>query len=110
MARYVQVVTTVDSMAAAERIARTVVEQRLAACVQISQCTSIYRWQGAIESAAEFSCVMKSREDLCAELESVIRRCHPYEVPEILVAEVLSGNPEYLDWLNVELRPEGRKA
>jgi len=109
MTHFIQVVTTTDSKKDAERIATAVIEQRLAACVQINECKSIYRWQGNIEHAAEYFCLMKSRRDLFPDLEEAIRRVHTYEVPEILATEVIQGGAAYLDWLDHELRPRGNK-
>ena len=80
-------------------------EQRLAACVQISPCTSWYRWQGAIEQSQEMVCTIKSRRDLFPDLCRAIRAVHPYQVPEILASPVVAGGESYLDWLNQELRP-----
>jgi len=104
MTSYIQVITTTDKMASAEKIASLAVEQRLAACVQISTCRSVYRWEGKIEQAEEFVCTMKSREDLYPDLEKTIRQVHPYKVPEIIVTPILQGAGSYLTWLNVELR------
>jgi len=103
MSNFIQVVTTTDSSETAEKIAAAVVDQRLAACVQISTCTSSYRWQGKIEQAKEFVCVMKSREDLYPRLEKAVRDVHNYEVPEILATEVKAGSGDYLAWLEKEL-------
>lgn len=105
MTHYIQVVTTTDSREAAERIAAAILAERLAACVQISQCQSWFRWQGKVEQAAEYCCIMKSRADLYSELEETIRRLHPYEVPEIIATEVSAGAEAYLAWLDLELRP-----
>jgi len=105
MKKYIQVVTTTDSQTSAETIAQAVLADRLAACVQISQCRSWYRWQGRVEQADEYRCTMKSRADLYGELEEAIRRLHPYEVPEILASEVAAGAASYLAWLEQELRP-----
>jgi len=105
MAKFIQVVTTVDSREGAEKIAETVVDTRLAACVQISECRSMYRWQGSIENSGEFVCVMKSRVDLFAALDQAVRQVHPYEVPELLATEIFTGNSDYLAWLDGELLP-----
>ena len=91
MSKYIQVVTTADSKEVAEKIAAAVIEQRLAACVQISNCMSMFRWQGVVESQKEFICVMKSRMDPYPELERTIRNVHTYDVPEILATEVKTG-------------------
>ena len=106
MSKYIQVVTTTDSKEIAEKIAAAVIEQQLAACVQISNCMSMYRWQGKVERAEEFVCVMKSRMDLYPELERTIRNVHTYDVCEILATEVKTGSNDYLAWLNQELRAE----
>ena len=104
MSKYVQVVITTGTSEVAEKIANSVLEQQLAACVRISSCLSMYRWQGKIERAEEFVCVMKSRADLYPELEQAIRSVHTYEVPEILATEIKTGSSEYLGWLDQELR------
>lgn len=103
MTRYIQVVTTTDSREVAETIAAALLGQRLAACVQISQCQSWFSWQGKVEQVAEYRCTMKSRTDLYPQLEEAIRRLHPYEVPEILATEVSAGSAPYLAWLDQEL-------
>ena len=104
MLSYLQVATTVETREQAEVMARHMLEQRLAGCVQIVQCCSMYHWQGNIEKGDEFLCVMKTREDLFDRLQTAISEIHPYEVPEILATPVLKGNKDYLDWLNGELR------
>ena len=105
MTSYLQVATTVENRTQAETIARHVLEQRLAGCVQILQCASMYHWQGQIEKSDEFLCIMKTREDLFDLLQVVIADVHPYEVPEILATPVAAGNADYLDWLQGELGP-----
>ncbi len=105
MTPYIQVVTTLPDRIQAERLAAHLLEARLAACVQISACTSWYRWQGAIEQGEEQVCTIKSRRDLFPELCRAIRTIHPYEVPEILASPVVDGGESYLAWLGQELRP-----
>jgi periplasmic divalent cation tolerance protein len=103
MTDYIQVVTTTEHREDADRIARMLVERRLAACVQVSgPITSTYRWHGQIETAAEWQCWAKSRRDLYAEIEQAIRLVHPYEVPEILAVPILAGSADYLAWLEQE--------
>ena len=103
----VQVFTTTGKKDDAKRIADALVERRLAACVQVvGPVTSTYRWQGKIETAEEWLCIIKSTRDLYAELESAVRELHPYEVPEILAVPVVAGSPAYLDWLKAELKKE----
>jgi periplasmic divalent cation tolerance protein len=105
MSDYIQVITTIDSRDAAEAIARALVEERLAACVQIvGPVTSIYRWQGKIETAEEWQCWAKTRRGRYERVEAAIRRLHSYEVPEIVSMEISGGGADYLAWLDEELR------
>ena len=105
LARLGAVVTTAPDRASAEQLADRLLEARLAACVQISPCTSRYHWQGAIEQADEMVCTVKSRRDLFSAVCRMIRSLHPYEVPEILATPVVDGAAAYLDWMERELRP-----
>ena len=105
MSKHLQVVTTVDTEEKAQEIARALVEQRLAACAQVlGPITSTYRWQGQVETAQEWLCILKTREELYEELEQTLRSIHPYEVPEILATPVAAGNPAYLAWLDETLK------
>lgn len=105
MFQYIQVFTTTGNREDAERMARTVVEQRLAGCAQILGPTrSVYWWKGTLEQSEEWLCIFKSRVDLYIELEAAIRKAHPYEVPEIVAVPVSSGSEEYLRWLDGELK------
>ena len=104
MTEYIQVLTTVEHNADAENIAKSLVEKRLAACVQIlGPLTSYFHWQGKLDSAAEYICLIKSRDDLFAELETEIISMHPYDVPEIIVTQVTKGSKDYLNWMASEL-------
>jgi periplasmic divalent cation tolerance protein len=104
MEEFIQVTTTTDKREDAERIARSLVETRLAGCVQIvGPVTSIYRWKGRIETAGEWLCLIKSREDLYGAIERAIRSFHPYETPEIVASPITAGSREYLGWLRNEL-------
>ena len=106
MLSYIQVVTTVGKKEQARAIAQKVLNKRLAACVQITTCSSMYRWKGRVETDEELLVVMKSRRDLFKALEKVLKKNHPYEVPEILATPVVKGNKEYLAWLDKELLPD----
>lgn len=106
MSDCIQVVTTTATEDEARRIARALVERRLAACVQVSgPIESTYWWQGQIETGREWRLTAKSRSDLFAALEEAIRELHSYSVPEILATPVESGGAAYLEWMNRELRP-----
>jgi periplasmic divalent cation tolerance protein len=89
----------------AERIARRLVELQLAACVNIFPgVQSIYRWQGAVESAAESLILIKTSARHRNEVQSTIAGLHSYEVPEFLVLPVSGGSESYLAWLDASLR------
>ena len=104
MEGFIQVTTTTETKADAERIALELVEARLAACVQIvGPVTSIYRWKGRVETSGEWLCLIKSREDRYGAIEEAIRSLHPYETPEIIAVAVTGGSRDYLDWLRGEL-------
>jgi len=105
MTEYIQVLTTVGNKADAEKIAGSLVAEKLAACVQIlGPLTSYFHWQGKLDTAGEYLCLIKSRNDLFTELETAIKDLHPYEIPEILAIPVVKGGKEYLDWMAAELR------
>ena len=110
MTEAIQVITTLPDREAASRLAGTLVEARLAGCVQVlGPIESTYRWQGAIETAQEWMCLIKSDRSHYAALETAIRGNHPYEVPEILSFDVTEGSRTYLDWLAQQLsEPEER--
>ena len=104
MSDYIQVITTTEHKADAETIARLLVEERLAACVQIvGPISSTYRWQGKIETAEEWQCWAKTRRELYEQIEQAIRRLHPYDEPEILAVGILAGSASYLAWLDGEV-------
>ena len=105
MGKYIQVLTTAGTKEDAQKIAQSVVEKRLAGCVQvIGPIASTYWWEGKIETTEEWLCIVKSREDLYKELEREIQQIHPYKVPEILAVPMVEGSQSYLEWLEGELR------
>jgi periplasmic divalent cation tolerance protein len=85
----------------AERIARALVQARLAACGNILQSPvrSIYRWKGKVESAKEFLLLIKTSRRRFPELQNSIKRLHSYEVPEIIALPIAAGSQGYLSWL-----------
>jgi periplasmic divalent cation tolerance protein len=105
MGRYIQVSTTVERKEDADRIAKILVERRAAACAQvIGPIRSTYWWKGRLEEATEWLCVMKTREDLYADLEASLKAAHPYEVPEIVAVPVTKGSEAYLRWIEEETK------
>jgi len=99
------VFSTCATGAEAEKIARGLVEARLAACVNvIPGARSFYRWQGAIEDVTEFLLIIKCSRDRFNALRAEIERLHSYEVPEIIALPLVDGSPSYLNWLDSELR------
>ena len=97
------VMTSVPDMDTAQKIARSVVERRLAACVNIlAPCQSIYNWQGAVEDSNEIPMLIKTTAARYGALEAAITAMHPYEVPEIVALPLSHGLPEYLNWVIAE--------
>jgi periplasmic divalent cation tolerance protein len=99
------VLSTCADREQAERIAHSLVEQGLAACVNIVPgVQSIYRWQGAIESAAEVLILIKTSPTHLRSVQSAIAALHSYEVPEFLVLPIAAGSEAYLKWLSAGLK------
>lgn len=106
MAEFIQIATTLPSREHAESVARQLVEQRWAACVQISgPVVSIYRWQQAIHSDEEWICTAKTRAALFEAVCQAIQALHPYEVPELIAVPLVAVSPAYADWLAAEVPP-----
>jgi len=100
------VITNLPDRDSAARLARALVEKRLAACVNIlAPCRSVYRWKGQIEDAEEHPLLIKSTSARYPELEAAIRAAHPYELPEIIAVPLAGGLPDYLEWIDTETRP-----
>lgn len=100
------VFSTCASADEAERLARRLVEERLAACVNVvSPVRSFYRWQGAIEDSAEWLLIIKSSRALFTRLRTALESAHSYEVPEVVAIPVVEGAPNYLSWIETELKP-----
>ncbi len=97
------VLTNLPDRAAAERLADSLVEKRLAACVNIlAPCRSVYRWKDAVQRDEEHPMLIKTTAECYAALEAAIRAGHPYELPEIIAVPVERGLPAYLDWVVTE--------
>lgn len=101
----ISVVTTVATLADARALARALVERNLAACAQISQVESFYRWRGAVQNEPEFKIVFKSSAEHYARLEAVLSELHPYELPDIHAVALEQVYRPYAEWLELSLSP-----
>jgi periplasmic divalent cation tolerance protein len=101
------VLVTCGSAKEARRIARAVVQQRMAACTNIvtTPVHSIYRWKGKVESAEEFLLVIKTTQGRFAELKAAVKRLHSYDVPEIIALPIAAGGTNYLNWISESVKP-----
>lgn len=103
MADVVQVTTTVESAEEAERIGRVLLDERLAACIQIQgPITSIYRWQGGVEQAAEWYCHVKTLRGHTDAVIARIRALHSYDTPEVIAVPLTAVLPAYAAWIAAE--------
>jgi len=96
------VLTTVATSADAERLARMMVEQRLAACAQINAIDSVYRWNGALQCETEWRLLFKTTEAARPALQAALRAAHPYELPAI-VALPMDAQAAFADWVRKEV-------
>jgi periplasmic divalent cation tolerance protein len=101
------ILSTCPDTDTAQRLARTLVDERLAACVNVLPGVgSTYRWQGRVEQADEVQLLAKTSADRRDALMARLAELHPYELPEILAVETAAGLPAYLDWVATETRPD----
>jgi len=97
---------TAPEVAVGRRIASALVEERLAACVNlVPGIISIYRWDGGVQEDAEVLLVVKTNEARCSELADRVRELHPYDLPELLALPAVGGSAAYLDWVRQETSP-----
>lgn len=108
---HVIVFVTASSSEEAARIGRTLVDEQLAACVNlIPSVASTYRWRGQVEDAAEALLIVKTRQDLVERLTRRVQALHSYTVPEVIALPVVGGNPEYLRWIDDSVVPAQRSG
>jgi len=97
--------TTVPDEETGRRLARTFVEERLAACVNVGPAvTSFYWWEGKLVEGGERLLIIKTRASLLGRLEARLKELHPYQVPEFIAMPIVAGSREYLGWLDAESR------
>ena len=105
MTQLVLILTTMPDDDRVETLARTLVDERLAACVNVHRAmVSTYRWKGAVEREDERQVVIKTTRDRIPGLESRLRALHPYELPEFIVVAADGSSDAYLDWVSSETR------
>lgn len=100
------VLVTAGSEAEADRLARHLVETRLAACVNVYPVRSTYRWQGEVQTEPEWQLVIKTDLSQFDRLSEAIAQHHSYEVPEIIALPIVAGLPAYLTWLQTEMQDQ----
>ena len=102
---FIVVMTTTSTKEDAEQIAKTLLAQKLAGCVQIiGPVISHYSWQDELCQDEEWICLIKSNQQNYQPLENIIKEIHPYEVPEIISLPIVEGSKGYLSWLNQQLK------
>jgi periplasmic divalent cation tolerance protein len=100
MQEFIVVYVTAGSSAEAGRLARALVEQRLAACVsRVGPVQSLYHWEGKVEESEEHLLIVKTKKELFAALEKRIRELHSYSVPEVIALPIIDGSGAYLQWV-----------
>ncbi len=100
MTDFIIVQTSIDSRDVAQKIADTIVKERLAACCWISgPIKSTYWWEGKLEQAEEWVCEFKTRKELYSEIEQAIKAIHTYEEPEVVAVPIVEGSKGFLDWI-----------
>ena len=106
-----QVTVAAASREEADRLTRTAVEGRLAACGQVvGPVASTYRWEAKVERAEEWLCLLKTTRTRFPDLRNYLLRTHSYRVPEIIATAITAGAPDYLDWIRAETAPSPRES
>lgn len=104
MTDYLTVLSTTDSSEAAEALAASAVNARVAACAQIvGPITSVYWWEGKVQRDQEWQVIFKTTADRYPDLEAHIKAEHTYDVPEVIAGPIVAGNPAYLTWVSEEI-------
>lgn len=107
MDQTLMILVNVPDEATAHLMARSLVEGRVAACINILPgVRSVYRWQGKIEEAQEVTLLIKTTQARYVDLEAAVKAAHPYDVPELIALPIVAGLPEYLSWIAKETEKE----
>lgn len=107
----VVVYTTCGNITEAELIARNLIDNRVAACVNvIPGLLSYYRWQGKVENDTELLLMIKTSRELVDHVRGALDALHSYDLPEMIVIPIIDGSPNYLEWLDQEVQPEANAA
>jgi periplasmic divalent cation tolerance protein len=102
------IMATAGSRKACRKIAKHLIENRLAACVNITEpIESVYRWKGKVAAGKEFQLFIKSTRELFPEIKAAIAKLHPYETPEIICLPIIDGAQNYLDWIGESVKKAG---
>jgi periplasmic divalent cation tolerance protein len=102
----VVIMVTASSRRECRRIARRLIEEKLAACVNITQpIQSVYHWEGKLEHSKEFLMLIKTNRDLFPQIKTEIGLIHSYHTPEIICLPIIDGSPNYLQWISDSVRP-----
>lgn len=101
---YCMIFSTAGSQTEADKIASALLENRAAACVQMTPIKSVYRWQGKIEHSDEIHLLIKTRDELYLKAQEIIKANHSYEVPQIVKVPINDGLPAYLKWIKDEIK------
>lgn len=102
---YIVVLITASSKEEAEKISKSLLEERLCACINIvDRIDSLFWWKDKLERASESLLIVKTKKSLIPKLVKRIKSLHSYEVPEIIALPIIAGNKDYLDWLNAVTR------
>jgi len=100
------ILSTCPTAAEAERFARELVDEHLAACVNlIPQVRSFYRWKGKVETSDECLLVIKTSRSLFDSVRMILEKTHSYEVPEAIALQIVEGSENYLNWMQANLQP-----
>lgn len=100
---YGVVLVTVSSLSEGEKIATILIQEKLAACINLMPITSFYTWEGKLCQDQEYQLIMKTDLTKFAQLESKIKQLHSYDVPEIIAIPIVKGSESYLTWIKDSL-------